>query len=40
MAGGKEDHFSWALQCALLGFVQKHFEDMDYGLWEMRGDTQ
>jgi GH15 family glucan-1,4-alpha-glucosidase len=40
MAGGKEDHFSWALQSALLGFVQKHFEDMDYGLWEMRGEAR
>jgi len=40
MAGGKEDHFSWALQCALLGFVQEHFDNMDYGLWEMRGDAQ
>lgn len=40
MAGGKEDHFSWALQRALLGFVEKHFEDKDFGLWEMRGDAQ
>ncbi|MBP2217086.1 GH15 family glucan-1,4-alpha-glucosidase [Arthrobacter sp. CAN_C5] len=40
MAGGKEDHFSWALQCALLGFVEKHFDDKDFGLWEMRGDAQ
>ncbi|MBM6621056.1 glycoside hydrolase family 15 protein [Micrococcaceae bacterium RIT802] len=40
MAGGKEDHFSWALQQALLGFVEKHFEDRDFGLWEMRGEAQ
>jgi GH15 family glucan-1,4-alpha-glucosidase len=40
MAGGKEDHFSWALQQALLGFVEKHFDDRDFGLWEMRGDAQ
>ena len=40
MAGGKEDHFSWALQRALLGFVEKHFDDRDFGLWEMRGDAQ
>ncbi|MET3948819.1 GH15 family glucan-1,4-alpha-glucosidase [Arthrobacter sp. UYCu512] len=40
MAGGKEDHFSWALQRALLGFVENHFDDKDFGLWEMRGDAQ
>lgn len=40
MAGGKEDHFSWALQQALLGFVEKHFDDKDFGLWEMRGEAQ
>jgi GH15 family glucan-1,4-alpha-glucosidase len=40
MAGGKEDHFSWALQQALLGYVEKHFDDKDFGLWEMRGDAQ
>jgi GH15 family glucan-1,4-alpha-glucosidase len=40
LAGGKEDHFSWALQQILLGFVEKHIEDKDFGLWEMRGDPQ
>lgn len=40
LAGGKEDHFSWALQRALLGSVDKHFEDKDLGLWEMRGAPQ
>jgi GH15 family glucan-1,4-alpha-glucosidase len=40
MAGGKEDHFSWALQRALLGFVENHFDDKDFGLWEMRGTAQ
>nr|WP_306901739.1 glycoside hydrolase family 15 protein [Arthrobacter sp. B1I2] len=40
LAGGKEDHFSWALQRALLGFVGKHFDDKDFGLWEMRGEPQ
>ncbi|MDQ0680577.1 GH15 family glucan-1,4-alpha-glucosidase [Arthrobacter pascens] len=40
MAGGKEDPFSWALQRALLGFVEKHFDDKDFGLWEMRGSAQ
>jgi GH15 family glucan-1,4-alpha-glucosidase len=40
LAGGKEDHFSWALQRALLGAVDKHLEDKDFGLWEMRGEPQ
>jgi GH15 family glucan-1,4-alpha-glucosidase len=40
LAGGKEDHFSWTLQQILLGFVEKHIEDKDFGLWEMRGDPQ
>ena len=40
LAGGKEDHFSWALQRALLGFVENHLDDKDFGLWEMRGSTQ
>ncbi|MFE4229255.1 glycoside hydrolase family 15 protein [Arthrobacter sp. NPDC056886] len=40
LAGGREDHFSWALQCALLGFVEYHLDDKDFGLWEMRGSAQ
>lgn len=40
LAGGREDNFSWALQCALLAFVEKHFADRDFGLWEMRGEAQ
>ncbi len=40
LAGGKEDHFSWALQCALLGFVENHLNDKDFGLWEMRGKAR
>lgn len=40
LAGGNEDYFSWALQRALLGSVDKHFDDKDLGLWEMRGDPQ
>ena len=40
LAGGIEDYFSWALQRALLGSVEKHFEDKDLGLWEMRGNPQ
>lgn len=40
LAGGKEDSFSWPLQRALLSFVEKHFNDEDFGLWEMRGSTR
>jgi GH15 family glucan-1,4-alpha-glucosidase len=40
MAGGREDSFSWALQRALLSFIEKHFDDKDHGLWEMRGETR
>ncbi|MEO8221903.1 MAG: glycoside hydrolase family 15 protein [Specibacter sp.] len=37
-AGGHEDHFSWPLQQAMLGFIQKHLADKDHGIWEMRGE--
>jgi GH15 family glucan-1,4-alpha-glucosidase len=40
LAGGQEDSFSWALQRALLSFVEKHIDDKDFGLWEMRGPTR
>ena len=40
MAGGNEDHFSWTLQQILLGFVEKHVDDKDYGLWEIRGEPR
>ncbi|MHA7175106.1 glycoside hydrolase family 15 protein [Arthrobacter sp. Sr24] len=38
LAGGHEDHFSWPLQQAMLGFVEKHLNAKDHGIWEMRGD--
>ncbi|MDO5753935.1 glycoside hydrolase family 15 protein [Arthrobacter sp.] len=38
LAGGHEDHFSWPLQQAMLGFIDKHLTDKDHGIWEMRGD--
>lgn len=38
--GGVEDHFSWPLQKALLGYVENHIDDMDHGIWEMRGDLK
>lgn len=36
--GGLEDHFSWPLQQAMLGFVEKNFNAKDHGIWEMRGE--
>lgn len=38
LGGGHEDHFSWPLQQAMLGFVEKHLAAKDHGIWEMRGD--
>jgi len=38
--GGTEDHFSWPLQKALLGYVERHVDRRDHGIWEMRGETQ
>ena len=38
--GVTEDNFSWPLQRALLGFAEKHLDDRDHGIWEMRGDLQ
>jgi GH15 family glucan-1,4-alpha-glucosidase len=40
VAGGREDHFSWPLQQALLGYVERHYWEKDCGLWEMRGEEQ
>ncbi|NYE96112.1 GH15 family glucan-1,4-alpha-glucosidase [Psychromicrobium silvestre] len=37
--GGAEDHFSWPLQRALLGFAERHLAQKDQGLWEMRGES-
>ena len=38
--GVKEDSFSWALQRALLGFLERHLEEPDHGIWEVRGKPQ
>ncbi len=38
--GVKEDNFSWALQRALLGFLERHLEDPDHGIWEVRGEPR
>ncbi|HEX2247133.1 MAG TPA: glycoside hydrolase family 15 protein, partial [Arthrobacter sp.] len=38
--GGQEDHFSWPLQKALLHYIEKHFDNKDHGIWEMRGEQK
>ncbi len=38
--GVSEDHFSWPLQRSLLTFLEKHLEEPDRGIWEMRGTPQ
>ncbi|MCZ2403369.1 glycoside hydrolase family 15 protein [Paenarthrobacter sp. Z7-10] len=40
LGGGKEDHFSWPLQRSLMNFAEKHLEDKDQGIWEMRGEPK
>ncbi|MFJ7749752.1 glycoside hydrolase family 15 protein [Arthrobacter sp. NPDC097144] len=38
--GVAEDNFSWPLQRALMTFLERHLEDKDHGIWEMRGEPQ
>ncbi|MEE1621596.1 glycoside hydrolase family 15 protein [Zafaria sp. Z1313] len=38
--GGVEDHFSWPLQKAMLGYVERNIERRDHGIWEMRGELK
>lgn len=40
LSGVKEDHFSWPMQKSLLSFVERHFDEPDHGIWEMRGELQ
>lgn len=40
LAGVMEDAFSWPLQRALLSFVEDHWDDVDHGIWEIRGDPR
>ncbi|OII13155.1 glucoamylase [Curtobacterium sp. MCBA15_009] len=35
--GVEESADSWALQRALLGYVEEHWQEPDNGIWEMRG---
>ncbi|MER1996354.1 MAG: glycoside hydrolase family 15 protein [Arthrobacter sp.] len=38
--GVAEDSFSWPLQRALLGFLERHIEEPDHGIWEVRGEPR
>ncbi|MCW1250615.1 glycoside hydrolase family 15 protein [Acaricomes phytoseiuli] len=38
--GVAEDQFSWSLQRALLGFAERHFDDKDQGVLEMRSEPK
>ncbi len=39
-AGVVETSFSWALQRALVGFMETHWQAPDQGIWEIRGAPQ
>lgn len=38
--GVRETRFSWALQRALLGYLEEHWREADHGIWEIRGEPQ
>lgn len=38
--GSTETRFSWALQRALMGYLEEHWRQPDHGIWEIRGDPQ
>jgi GH15 family glucan-1,4-alpha-glucosidase len=38
--GVEETRFSWALQRALMGFLEEHWREADHGIWEIRGDPK
>jgi GH15 family glucan-1,4-alpha-glucosidase len=38
--GVEETRFSWALQRALMGFLEEHWREADHGIWEIRGDPR
>jgi GH15 family glucan-1,4-alpha-glucosidase len=39
-AGNTETRFSWALQRALMGYLEQHWREPDHGIWEIRGDPK
>lgn len=40
VAGVPETPFSWALQRALVSFMETHWQTPDQGIWEIRGEPQ
>ncbi|MET1052427.1 MAG: glycoside hydrolase family 15 protein [Mycetocola sp.] len=40
VAGVVETPFSWALQRALIGYMETHWQTPDQGIWEIRGEPQ
>ncbi len=39
-SGLKQNDPSWSLQAELMGFVEKHWRDVDEGIWEVRGPSR
>jgi GH15 family glucan-1,4-alpha-glucosidase len=39
-AGMSVDDTAWDVQCALLDFLEGHWQDPDYSLWEIRGKAR
>ncbi|WP_431247166.1 glycoside hydrolase family 15 protein [Leifsonia xyli] len=39
-AGNAETRFSWALQRALMGYLEQHWRQPDHGIWEIRDQPQ
>lgn len=39
-AGVAETRFSWALQRALMGYLEQHWREPDHGIWEIRDQPQ
>ena len=35
-----ETRFSWALQRALMGYLEEHWREPDHGIWEIRGEPR
>ena len=40
IGGVTETRFSWALQRALLGYLEQHWRRPDHGIWEIRGEPR
>ncbi|MFP3464937.1 glycoside hydrolase family 15 protein [Leifsonia sp. SIMBA_070] len=39
-AGNPETRFSWALQRALMGYLEQHWREPDHGIWEIRDEPK